>query len=553
MGFLALFALKRQDRRPLGYAFSIAFLTVLHAVFLFYVSKTELHFVCLWCMRMYAVNLSSFVLIWLAARGSPLTLIGSTLADLIRWPTAMRAAAGIFVAVLSVGIIVQKSERASLNGAAGPEPEVVASDKVTKVGGDKILVDQKGEIPVSSWTVKTEDNNERELTLRPDDIWKGNPNAKVVLVEFADFECGFCKRFSSELERLYEAYGDRILFVFRFYAMDPACNPGVTHRLHRHACAASQSGICARRQGKFWAFHDMAFKNQHKLDLDALREYARVVGLDMEQFNACMRDPSSRALVHTYGEDGKTLDIHGTPRLYINGVRYRGPRTAEAVAREVERLLGSAPSDAREAAKSLRNVAKAYPPIPDDVPSTRAVHYGSLKFEIDTFEDAIKDGKAVSGKGNVPAYRVSWFEAQKACQAAGKRLCTEREWLAVCQGALPVDDDHDGSYADDMIEGTAYPYSDFHQIGACWDGHYRDDTKRPVYTGSFPGCISKDGVYDLTGNMEEWVGDSAQHALLMGGAYDTREDKARCYRPNDTFGPGYAAVRTGFRCCRTLP
>ena len=68
-----------------------------------------------------------------------------------------------------------------------------------------------------------------------------------------------------------------------------------------------------------------------------------------------------------------------------------------------------------------------------------------------------------------------------------------------------------------------------------------------------PRCVAKDGGYDLTGNIEEWVGDRPEHAVLLGGAFDTKEDKARCYRRNDTFGAGFSAPRDGFRCCRSIP
>ena len=69
------------------------------------------------------------------------------------------------------------------------------------------------------------------------------------------------------------------------------------------------------------------------------------------------------------------------------------------------------------------------------------------------------------------------------------------------------------------------------------------------YTGEMPGCVTATGVYDLTGNVEEWVGDPPAKAALLGGAWDTSEDHARCYRRNDSFGAGYASPRTGFRCC----
>jgi len=552
LGFLAVLGWRRRQRQALGYAFSISVLTVLYSAFLFTVSKTQLHFVCLWCLRLYLVNLAAFVLLWVAARASPLSLLAGSLRDLTRWPRAMRAGAGVFGGVLLLSLLAQHFYRASLSPDSGPAPSLRQADGVVRVGGDVALPDQKGVLPERSWTVVTEKGNRATLALRPDDAWKGNPEAAVVLVEFADFECGYCKRFSAEVKRFHEAYGDRVLMVFRHYVLDPSCNPGVKNRRHGRACLAAQAGICAQEQGRFWAFHDLAFKNQHQLEGGSLRAYAVKSGLDPARFDACVKAKASRQRVYEHGATGKALDIGGVPRLYINGARYTGARTAEAMARHVETLLGGDPAEVGKQALALREAAPPVPPIPDDVPSTRVIRYGELHFEIDTFEAVIEEGKAVSARGRTPSHRVTWFDAGEACEAAGRRLCTEREWLAACQGALPIDDDGSGHFTDDMIEGTAYPYSDFHQRGTCWDGNHGDDAKRPMPTGSFPGCVSRDGVYDLTGNVEEWVGESPRRALLLGGAYDTPEDKARCYRPNRALEAGASAIRTGFRCCRSI-
>jgi formylglycine-generating enzyme required for sulfatase activity len=167
---------------------------------------------------------------------------------------------------------------------------------------------------------------------------------------------------------------------------------------------------------------------------------------------------------------------------------------------------------------------------------------------MDTFEASLHDGSAVSGLHEIPALRMSWFAAKGACEKAGKRLCTEEEWVSACQNARAVDDNHNGQFADDMIEGSAYPYGDFHDEGTCWDDKPRAEF-RPVYTGEMAGCVTPTGVYDLTGNLEEWAGDTPETAVLLGGAWDTAEDHARCYRRNDSFGAGYASARTGFRCC----
>ena len=125
-------------------------------------------------------------------------------------------------------------------------------------------------------------------------------------------------------------------------------------------------------------------------------------------------------------------------------------------------------------------------PLPAEVPEMRQLSYGSLSFEMDTFEAALVDGKAKVGVHEIPGTRMSWFAARDACEAAGKRLCTEQEWVAACQGQEPVDDDQDGQYADDMVEGNVYPYGEYHERGRCWDARNKE-TERPVYTGGNAG------------------------------------------------------------------
>ena len=247
---------------------------------------------------------------------------------------------------------------------------------------------------------------------------------------------------------------------------------------------------------------------------------------------------------------GKALALHGTPRIWVDGKLYRAGQSAEQMARAVEEALGASTADAAQKALKMREQVQGIQPIPADVAPMQKITLGSGRtFEIDTFEAGLEGGTATVGKHQIPATRMSWFAARDACAAAGKRMCTEEEWLAACQGAPPVDDNGDGVFSDDMVEGTSYPYGDFHDPRRCWDGQQADGF-RPVYTGEMPGCRSKDGAYDLTGNVEEWVGADEKRAVLLGGAYDTSDDHARCYRRNDTFGPGYANVRTGFRCCR---
>lgn len=502
-------------------------LAVAYSGFLYYVSTTELRYVCAWCIRLYVVNAGLLVIGLLGGRP--------------RWPgknlLVQVGAAWLGLLLLSAG--GERLYRASLTGDMGTE--IAAS-------GHARGRDPQGDAPALSFTVRTEDDNEATLTVEPDDAWTGNRDATVAVVMFGDLECGYCKRSSAELARLEATYGDRVLFVFKHFPMDPGCNPGVKNRKHREACEAARAAVCAQRQGVFWAFHDLAYKNQHQLGDTYLETYAVQAGADKAAYQACMASDEPLEVVRRDGEAGKAVDVHGTPRIFINGKLYRSGSSAEVMARAIEVALGASAQEATQRAAALKESADRLTPIPADTPSSRAVAFGDLSFQIDTFEAAITDGAAVSGKREVPALNVTWFEAKAACEKAGRRLCTEEEWVSVCQNARAIDDNGNRELADDMIEGTAYPYGDFHENGRCWDGREAPEF-RPVYTGEHPGCATPTGVYDLTGNVEEWVGATPETAALLGGAWDTSDDHARCYRRNDTFGPGFAGPRTGFRCC----
>lgn len=527
-----------------------------YAVFLFVISKTQLNYVCLWCIRLYIVNFSVLGLSLVAGAWRAPRPDGRILATVL----------GGFVLFSGLAVGGERAFRASLLGDEASQTRLVQGDadnnSADEAAADdgEIFRDPEGDAPLHEITVQTEDKNEATLYVRADDAWKGNPEAKVVLVEFADLECGYCKRASAQLKRLYESYGDEVLFVFKHFPMDPTCNPGVNNKKHRYACRAAHAAVCAQEQGRFWAFHDLAFKNQHQLKDENLRFYAQAVEMDLDGYDACMKDREQASKVYADGEDGKTVEAHGTPRIFIDGRLYRSGTSAEQMAVAIERALGRSAKEAREGARALAEARDTISPVPADVPEMQRVTMGGLDFLIDTFEASLQDdGGAHSGKHEIPATQMSWFAAQDACAAAGKRLCTEQEWIAACQNQAPVDDDNNGQYADDMVEGTSYPYADYHNPTRCWDGHTRgskcgeekDQDCRPVYTGEMPGCVSEAGVYDLTGNVEEWVGATADEAVLLGGAFDTSQDHARCYRRNDTYGPGFANVRTGFRCCKT--
>lgn len=113
---------------------------------------------------------------------------------------------------------------------------------------------------------------------------EGNPNARVAIIEFSDFECPFCQKFSREvlpeIRRKYVATGE-VLLAFRQF-------PLANHVRARPAAAAS---VCADRQQKFREMHDALFAAPGLSDPDLLRAAASI-GLDQSRFSSCLDDPT---------------------------------------------------------------------------------------------------------------------------------------------------------------------------------------------------------------------------------------------------------------------
>lgn len=138
---------------------------------------------------------------------------------------------------------------------------------------------------------------------------RGELSAPVVLVHYGDFQCPFSGAAHPVIERLRERMGGNLCVVFRQFPLGD---------IHPDAVPAALAAEAAGRQGKFWDMHDRLFASQDFLDEDDLREHARAVGLDTEQFARDLSDPALEQAVRSSVEGGKRSGVHGTPTFWIN-------------------------------------------------------------------------------------------------------------------------------------------------------------------------------------------------------------------------------------------
>ena len=157
---------------------------------------------------------------------------------------------------------------------------------------------------------------------------------------------------------------------------------------------------------------------------------------------------------------------------------------------------------------------------------------------IDQFEASKKAGSptiAASVTGATPWAMIDWTSAESACEAAGKRLCSGREWEAACAGPAP---------------GRAYPYGNTFSGSAC--NGYDHGAGAAVATGSITTCEGGfSTIFDMSGNVWEWTSDcSGTMCSLRGGSF-TLGDDLRC-ASSASSGNTTNEPTMGFRCCREI-
>jgi Na+/H+ antiporter NhaA len=159
---------------------------------------------------------------------------------------------------------------------------------------------------------------------------RGPLDAPVTLVEYGDYECPYCGRAAPVVRELLRRFDGRLRFVFRHLPLTD---------VHANAALAAQAAEAAGAQGRYWEMHDLLFAHQDALDVAALRGHAQQLGLDVDAFEADLREGRHAARVaqdvNTAGEAG----VAGTPTFFINEVRHRGAYDLDAMDTLVRRVL----------------------------------------------------------------------------------------------------------------------------------------------------------------------------------------------------------------------
>ena len=147
-------------------------------------------------------------------------------------------------------------------------------------------------------------------SLNPVDHVLGAPEARVIVIEYGDFECPICAQAYHVVKIVLKQFERRIRFAFRHFPIIAA---------HPHAELAAEAAEAAGAQGKFWQMHDRLFENRQHLKPNALRQYAEAIELDLERFDSELGDHLYLQRVQEHLASGRACGVHSTPGFLVDG------------------------------------------------------------------------------------------------------------------------------------------------------------------------------------------------------------------------------------------
>jgi protein-disulfide isomerase len=139
----------------------------------------------------------------------------------------------------------------------------------------------------------------------------GPEDARVVIVEYGDFECPNCAQAYPAVKLLLQHFQHNVRFVFRHFPLT---------EVHPHAERAAEAAEAAAAQRKFWPMHDLLFQHETHLDDSALRAYADQLELDLGRFDAELADRIYRQRVNEHVDGARRSGVRGTPTFFVADV-----------------------------------------------------------------------------------------------------------------------------------------------------------------------------------------------------------------------------------------
>lgn len=171
--------------------------------------------------------------------------------------------------------------------------------------------------------------------IQANDHLKGNKEAKVIFIEYSDFQCPACAAYYPIIKEIVKIYQDKVLFVYRHFPL---------RQIHPNAQLAAQAAVTAGLQNKFWEMHDLIFERQKnwsevKNPKDLFIQYAQELALDIEKFKLDLDSKEVKDKVNADYNSAISLRLNGTPTFFLNGQKLDLPLPLEKLKKLIDEKL----------------------------------------------------------------------------------------------------------------------------------------------------------------------------------------------------------------------
>jgi len=153
------------------------------------------------------------------------------------------------------------------------------------------------------------------------DITNGVKNAKVTLIEYADFQCPACATYAPTVNQLLAAYEGKILFVYRFFPLTG---------IHKNAIISAQAGYAAHKQGRFFEMAETLYDSQKDWEnlpdpTSNFIDYAKQLKLDVNKFQADLNSQDTKNFIKDSERQAISEGMNSTPTFILNNVKIKNP------------------------------------------------------------------------------------------------------------------------------------------------------------------------------------------------------------------------------------
>ncbi|WP_413291426.1 DsbA family protein [Bdellovibrio sp. HCB337] len=292
---LTRYNMTENSERTERYTFYFSSFVLLVSLVMGGISLLVLKSACPFCMATYGLSIVTWILLWMAFRPN-LSYIGGDIQDMF---TSEKWILGTLISVPILALLV--------NGMT-----------LDSYGYQELK--RTADSSFSAWQASPEQNFDLQNGLQ---YQSGQGEAKVTIVEFADFLCSHCKAAYPALHAFAKSHPD-VKLIFKNFPLDGACNSAVTHRGDGKRCDLSYAVYCSEKVNqKGWAAHNYIFDNQEEFfskPMDQILEgICKTTGADCAQVKTCMNSEETHEAVKKMAAEGEKAQIAGTPSVFLNG------------------------------------------------------------------------------------------------------------------------------------------------------------------------------------------------------------------------------------------